>query len=115
MAALPGTIDLGRLRLFYDEERQCASESYLLQQRAVIRLDHELIKLEKQDDYTVLCDDAKFQAQAGKRPSPLQFFIASVGFCMFTQLSRFAFQAEAEIDQAEMDLRMSYDMSGKFP
>jgi hypothetical protein len=86
MAALPGTIDLGRLRLFYDEERQCSSESYLLQQRAVIRLNPELIKLETQDDYTVLCDDAKFKAQAGKRPSPLQFFIASVGFCMFTQL-----------------------------
>jgi hypothetical protein len=34
---------------------------------------------------------------------------------MFTQLNRFALQAEAEIDQAEMDLRMSYDMSGKFP
>jgi uncharacterized OsmC-like protein len=115
MAELPGTIDLGRLRLFYDEERQCSSESYLLQQRAVIRLDHELIKLEKQDDYTVLCDDAKFKAQAGKHPSPLQFFIASVGFCMFTQLNRFALQAEAEIDQAEMDLRMSYDMSGTFP
>jgi hypothetical protein len=80
MAALPGTIDLGRLRLFYNEERQCASESYLLQQRAVIRLDHELIKLERQDDYTVLFDDAKFQAQAGKRPSPLQFSLRQSDF-----------------------------------
>jgi OsmC-like protein len=113
MAALPGTIDLGRFRLFYDEERQSSSESYLLQQRAVIRLDHELLKLEEQDDYTILCDDAKFKAQSGKRPSVLQYFIASVGFCMFTQLNRFALHAEIEIDQAEMDLRMSYDMSGK--
>ena len=110
-----GTIDLGTFRVVYDEERQRSSESYLLQHRAVIRLNEDLVKIEQQEDYTVFCDAAKFKAQAARPPSPLQYFIASVGFCMFTQLNRFASQAEAHLEEVEMDLRMTYPMSGKFP
>ena len=118
MAALPGTIDLGKFRVVYEEERERPSDSadgYLLQQRAVIRLNEDLVKLAQQDDYTVYCDDENFKKQAGKRPSPLQYFIASIGFCMFSQLKRFAAKAEVAIDDLEMDLRMTYDLSGKFP
>lgn len=118
MTALPGTIDLGKFRVVYEEERQRSSdrnEGYLLQQRAVIRLNEELVRLEQQEDYTVYCDDENFKRQAGKRPSPLQYFIASIGFCMFSQLKRFAAKAEVAIDDLEMDLRMTYDLSGQFP
>ena len=41
--------------------------------------------------------------------------IASIGFCMFSQLKRFAAKAEVPIDDLEMDLRMTYDLTGKFP
>ena len=53
-------------------------------------LNEELVKLAQQEDYAVYCDDENFKKQAGKRPSPLQYFIASIGFCMFSQLKRFA-------------------------
>jgi uncharacterized OsmC-like protein len=118
MATLPGTIDLGKFRVVYEEERERPSDGadgYLLQQRALIRLNEDLVKLEQQDDYTVYCDDENFKKQAGKRPSPLQYFIASIGFCMFSQLKRLAAKAELAIDDLEMDLRMTYDLSGKFP
>src|SRR5258708_39072767 len=34
---------------------------------------------------------------------------------MFSQLKRFAAKADVPIDDLEMDLRMTYDLSGKFP
>jgi uncharacterized OsmC-like protein len=82
-----------------------------VQQRAIIRLNEELVKLAQQEDYAIYCDDENFKKQAGKRPSPLQYFIASIGFCMFSQLRRFAATAEVTIDDLEMDLRMTYDLT----
>ena len=118
MAALPGTIDLGKFRVVYEEQRERPpdhSDGYLLQQRAIIRLNEDLVKLVERDDYTVYCDDEKFKQQHGKRPSPLQYFIASIGFCMFSQFKRLAAKAEVAVDDLEMELRMTYDLSGKFP
>ena len=115
MPTIPGTIDLGKFRVVYEEEREREPDGYLLQQRAIIRLNEELVKMNQQEDYTVYCDDKEFEKQVGKRPSPLQYFIATIGFCMFSQLKRFALKAEVPIDDVEMDLRMTYDLSGKFP
>ena len=118
MASFPRTIDLGKIRVVYEEERQRPSEGaagYLLRQRAVVRRNQELVKLEQRDDYTVYCDDENFKKQAGKRPSPLQYFIASIGFCMFSQFKRLAAKSAVPLNDLEMDLRMTYDLSGKFP
>ncbi|HEX9455141.1 MAG TPA: OsmC family protein, partial [Candidatus Binatia bacterium] len=118
MALLPGTIDLGKFRVVYEEERERPSnesDGYLLQQRAIIRLNEALVKLEQQADYSVYCDDENFKKQHGKRPSPLQYFIASIGFCMFSQFKRLAAKAEVALDDLEMDLRMTYDLTGRFP
>jgi uncharacterized OsmC-like protein len=118
MALLPGTIDLGKFRVIYEEERERSSSDtggYLLQQRAIIRLNEDLVRLADQEDYTVYCDDENFKRQAGKRPSPLQYFIASIGFCMFSQLKRLAAKGGVIIDDLEMDLRMTYDLRGSFP
>lgn len=117
MAVFPGTIDLGKFRVVYEEQRERPSDNsdgYLLQQRAIIRLNEELVKLVERDDYTVYCDDEKFEQQHGKRPSPLQYFIASIGFCMFSQFKRLAAKAGVVLDDLEMDLRMTYDLSGRF-
>ena len=117
MPTVPGTIDLGKFRVVYEEERERLSDGadgYLLQQRAIIRLNEELVKLEQAEDYTVYCNDENFKKQAGKRPSPLQYFIASIGFCMFSQFNRLAVKADVVLDDLEMDLRMTYDLSGKF-
>jgi hypothetical protein len=49
---------------------------------AIIRLNDDLVRLERCKDYTVSFDEANFRKGAGKRPSLLQYFIASIGFCM---------------------------------
>jgi uncharacterized OsmC-like protein len=117
MGTLPGTIALGKFRIIYEEERQRSSsdaDGYLLQQRALIRLDEDLVRLADQEDYTVYCNNDDFKKHAGKPPSALQYFIASVGFCMFSQFKRLAAQARVVIDDLEMDLRMTYDLKGSF-
>lgn len=117
MATVPGTIALGKCRIIYEQARQRSANDahgYLLQQRALIRLDEDLVRLADQEDYTVYCNDDDFKEQAGKRPSALQYFIASVGFCMSSQLTRLAAQARVVLDDLEMDLRMTYDLSGSF-
>lgn len=117
MARAPGTIDLGKYRVVYEEERRSTADEangYLLLQRAIIRLNEELVKLERSEDYTVHCDEVNFTKATGKRPSPLQYFIASIGFCMFSQLTRFASRLEVRIEDLEMDLCMTYDPSGGF-
>lgn len=118
MSTVPGSIDLGKFRVVYEEERERPSgraDGYLLQQRAIIRLNEALVKIEQQDDCTVYCDDENFKKQHGKRPSPLQYFIASIGFCMFSQFKRLAAKSQVVLDDLEMDLRMTYDLTGKFP
>jgi uncharacterized OsmC-like protein len=116
MAQLPGTIHLGKFRVVYEEESDPGangSDGYVLQQRAIVRLNEELVKIERAEDYTVLCDEANFRNGAGKRPSALQYFIASIGFCMLTQLARFAAKLQVPIEDAEMDMRMTYDLRVK--
>lgn len=118
MPTVPGTIDLGKFRVVYEEERKRGSgdsDGYFLQQRALIHLNEALVKIEQQEDYAVYCNDENFKKQHGKRPSALQYFIASIGFCMFSQFKRLAAKAEVLLDDLEMDLRMTYDLTGKFP
>jgi len=101
---VPGTIRLGKFKAVCEEERESAqgNDSYVLQQRAIIRLNDDLVRIKRAEDYTVLCDEANFHRSAGKRPSPLQYFIASIGFCMFSQMARFAAKLKVPIDDAEM-------------
>lgn len=116
MAAAPGTIDLGKFRVAYEEARERASDGtdgYFLQQRALIRLNEDLLKIARPEDYTVLCDEANFKEGSRNRPSPLQYFIASIGFCMYSQMARFAARLEVPFGDAQMDLRMTYDLRTK--
>lgn len=71
MATLPGTIALGKFRIIFEEERQRSStdtNGYFLQQRAIIRLNEDLVRLADQEDYTVYYNDAiskeKFRSSA---------------------------------------------------
>ena len=53
-----------------------------------MRRSEALVKLEQREAYKVYCDDEDLKKQHGKRPSPLQYFIASIGFRMFSLFKR---------------------------
>lgn len=113
MATVPGTIDLGKFRVAYEEERETSGNDadYILVQRAVIRLNDQLSRIESVADLTVSCDHEPYQTETGRGPSALQFIVASIGFCMFSKMAWFAARHGVAIDDAELLLCMAYDMS----
>lgn len=83
MSRSEGKIDLAKFREVTKEQRERAKEGpegHTLRQRAVIRLIGDQLKEARVGDYTILCDEAKSRKGGGKGPSPLQFFVAAVGF-----------------------------------
>ncbi|MBM4263653.1 MAG: OsmC family protein [Deltaproteobacteria bacterium] len=113
MATVPGSIDLGKFRVAYEEKRESAGDDadYILVQRAVIRLNDQLSRIESVSDLTVSCNHEPYQSETGRGPSALQFIVASIGFCMFSKMAWFAARHGVAIDDAELDLCMAYDMS----
>jgi uncharacterized OsmC-like protein len=49
-------------------------------QRARIRLIEDQLKEARVGEYTIVCDEAKARRGGGKAPSPLQYFVAAIGF-----------------------------------
>ena len=78
-----GKIDLAKFREAGEEQRKRARtspEGHTIQSRAVIRLVDDQLKEARVGEYTILCDEAKSRRGGGKAPSPLQYFVAAVGF-----------------------------------
>jgi hypothetical protein len=113
MTPLPGIINLGKFRVAYEEKRERSGDDaeYVLLQRAVIRLNDQLTRIESAQDLTVSCDHAQYTTETGRNPSALQFIVAAIGFCMFSKMAWFAGRLEIAIDDAEMDLCMAYDLN----
>jgi hypothetical protein len=83
MSKPEGKIDLAKFRAVMKEQREQAkkgAEGHTLRQRAVIRLVEDQLKEARVGEYTLLCDEAKSRRGGGKAPSPLQYFVAAVGF-----------------------------------
>ena len=78
-----GKIDLNKFREVMAEQQAAARrspEGYTLVQRARIRLVEDQLKEARVGEYTILCDEAKARRGGGKAPSPLQYFVAAIGF-----------------------------------
>lgn len=83
MSKPAGKIDLAKFREANNEQRERAKtgpEGHAIRQRAVIRLIEDQLKEARVGEYTILCDEAKSRKGGGKAPSPLQYFVAAVGF-----------------------------------
>lgn len=78
-----GKIDLDKFREVTREQQERAREGpegYTLRQRAVIRLIGDQLKEARVGEYTLRCDEAKSRQGGGTAPSPLQYFVAAIGF-----------------------------------
>ncbi len=83
MSDVGGKIDLVKFREANNEQRKRArsgKEGHTIQTRALIRLVEDQLKEARLGEYTILCDEAKSRRGGGKAPSPLQYFVAAVGF-----------------------------------
>jgi len=78
-----GKIDLPKFRGVMKEQQEAARkgpEGYTLVQRAKIRLIEDQLKEARVGEYTIVCDEARSRKGGGKAPSPLQYFVAAIGF-----------------------------------
>lgn len=83
MSKPTGRIDRAKFRAVMREQREEAKkgpEGHTIRQRAVIRLVEDQLKEARVGEYTILCDEAKSRRGGGQAPSPLQYFVAAVGF-----------------------------------
>ena len=81
--SVQGKIDSAKFREVMKEQQEAARKSpegYTLVQRAKIRLIEDQLKEARVGEYTILCDEAKARRGGGKAPSPLQYFVAAIGF-----------------------------------
>ena len=78
-----GKIDLGKFREVMAEQQAAARrgpEGHTLVQRARIRLVGDQLKEARVGEFTIMCDEAKSRQGGGTAPSPLQYFVAAIGF-----------------------------------
>ena len=77
-----GRIDLTKFRESVKEQQEAARkpDGHKLVTRAKIRLIEDQLKEATVGEYTIWCDEAKTRRGGGRAPSPLQYFIAAVGF-----------------------------------
>ena len=77
-----GRIDLAKFRETMKEQQEAAGKpgGHTLTTRATIRLVEDQLKEAQIGEYTILCDEAKARRGGGVAPSPLQYFVAAIGF-----------------------------------
>lgn len=76
--------------------------------RAKVRTKGSLVKEARVGKFTFACDEAEFLGGDGTAPNPLGYFVASIGFCLLTQLTRGACALEdLPVDSMEMALKLN--------
>jgi hypothetical protein len=80
---MSGLIDTRRFKQAQDEIKAAARtnpEAGRIISRARIRLIGDQLKEAQTGGFTLLCDEAQERRGTGKAPSPLQYFVAAIGF-----------------------------------
>jgi uncharacterized OsmC-like protein len=111
------TIDLARIRAAHEkravEMRQGGSHRRILT-RAKVRTQGNLIKEARVGKFNFICDEAEFLGGDGTAPNPLAYFVASIGFCLLTQLTRACALEDLAVESMEMDVRASFPLESKY-
>jgi uncharacterized OsmC-like protein len=114
---VPHAIDLARIREAHErrgtEMREGSAHRRILA-RARVRTQGNLVKEARVGKFTFMCDEAEFLGGDGSAPNPLGYFVASIGFCLLTQLTRACALEGLAIESAEMDVRASFPLESKY-
>ena len=85
-----------------------------IQVRARVRTLDNLRKEARVGPWTFLADEAPNLGGAGSAPTPLAYFVASIGFCLLTQLTRACALEELPVDDIDMEIRASFPLESKY-
>ena len=82
--------------------------------RAKVRTDGNLIKEARVGKFTFQSDEAAMLGGDDTAPNPLAYFVASIGFCLLTQLTRACALEDLAVESIEMDVRASFPLESKY-
>ena len=82
--------------------------------RADARLLGQQYQEAKVKDFTIACDEPVPSGGTGKGPTPLDFFVASVGFCENVMFTRNAALQGLEFDSLETSVQGHWDRRGLY-
>jgi hypothetical protein len=80
---MSGLIDTGKFKQVQDqinEQARIAPDVGRITSRARIRLIGDQLKEAQTGGFTLRCDEAQERRGTGTAPSPLQYFVAAIGF-----------------------------------
>jgi hypothetical protein len=80
---MAGLIDTAKFKVIQDRSKVnalAASEGGRIVSRARVRLIRDQLKEAQSGGFTLQCDEAQERRGTGVAPSPLQYFVAAIGF-----------------------------------
>lgn len=115
-APLRGVIDLARIKKAHEDRREelAASLAPPLTVRATVRVVEDHLKEARVGNFTFRSDETEHLGGRGAAPTPLAYFVASVGFCLLTQYTRAAAIHEVVVDDLRIDVRASFPVEWKY-
>jgi len=111
------TIDLARIRAAHEERGVAMREPDAHRRiitRAKVRTTGNLRKEARVGKFTFQSDEAAMLGGDDTAPNPLAYFVASIGFCLLTQLTRACALEDLPIESIEMDVRASFPLESKY-
>jgi uncharacterized OsmC-like protein len=110
-------IDLARIRAAHEERgvamREPDADRRIIT-RAKVRTAGNLLKEARVGKFTFQSDEAAMLGGDDSAPNPLAYFVASIGFCLLTQLTRACALEDLPIESIEMDVRASFPLESKY-
>ena len=112
-----GTIDLVRIRESHEargEKIRMEDPNARIVTRATVRTVGNLLKEARVGQFTFQSDEAAMLGGDGLAPNPLAYFVASIGFCLLTQLTRACALEDIPVESMSMDVRASFPLEKKY-
>lgn len=85
-----------------------------IQVRARVRTLDNLRKEARVGPWSFIADEAPNLGGDGSAPTPLAYFVASIGFCLLTQFTRACALEDVAIDGIDMEIRASFPLESKY-
>jgi uncharacterized OsmC-like protein len=110
-----GRLDIDRIKRAHDERREeLAGSAPPLTVRAIVRVVEDQLKEARVGQFTFQSDETAHLGGRGKAPTPLAYFVASVGFCLLTQYTRAAAIHGVPVDDLQIEVRASFPVEWKY-
>lgn len=114
---MEGLIDRKKLRdLYYARAKELgeSSDDPTFTLRAKIKVVNNLLKEVNTGGFRFLIDELEMLGGTREGPMPLQFFLAGIGSCLLTQVTRFSAVKDIEITSLELDIRGRMPLKEKY-